>query len=146
MPIAWRTDYAIRIAYELTRLGPDARCSIAVLSESADVPYDFARQIANKLARSGLLVSRRGSQGGFALARAADEISLLDVFVAMDEKPTMSLCTYDEHACRRTDDCPVHNGVWKRIDAMIERELATMTLADCVAEGGVPEALNGASR
>lgn len=135
MSIAWRTDYAIRIAYELAKLGPGVRASVGAISETAGVPYDFARQIANRLARSGLLVSRRGAQGGFTLARPADEITLLDIFVAMDEKPTMSLCTHDEHVCRRTADCPVHNGVWRPLDQMIHNQLASTTLADTVVLG-----------
>lgn len=135
MSIAWRTDYAFRIAYELAKLGPGVRASVGVISETAEVPYDFARQIANRLARYGLLVSRRGSQGGFALARPAEQITLLDIFEAMDEKPTMSLCTHDEHVCRRTADCPVHNGVWRPLDRMIHDQLSATSLADAVALG-----------
>lgn len=135
MSIAWRTDYAFRIAYELAKLGPGARASVGAISETAGVPYDFARQIANRLARQGLLVSRRGSQGGFALSRQAAEITLLDIFIAMDEKPTMSLCTHDEHVCRRTADCPVHNGVWRPLDAMIRDQLEGTSLQDAVVLG-----------
>lgn len=135
MPIAWRTDYAMRIAYELARRGDGARVSVGVLAEEAEVPYDFARQIANRLARSGLLLSRRGSHGGFLLSRPAREISLLDVFKAMDETPTMSLCTHDEHDCSRVDFCPVHHGVWRPLDEMVERQLSQTSLLDCVTEG-----------
>lgn len=125
----------MRIAYELARRGQSARVSVGVLAESAQVPYDFARQIANRLAQRGLLESRRGSHGGFCLARPADEISLLDVFKAMDETPTMSLCTQDDHDCNRIGFCPVHHGVWRPLDELIERQLGTTTLADCVLEG-----------
>lgn len=135
MSIAWRTDYAIRIAYELAKLGPGVRASVGAISETAGVPYDFARQIANRLARQGLLVSRRGAQGGFSLARPAAEITLLDILDAMDEKPTMSLCTHDEHVCRRTADCPMHNGVWRPLDEMIQHQLSATSLADTVALG-----------
>lgn len=125
----------MRIAYELARRGDDARVSVGVLAESAEVPYDFARQIANRLARCGLLVSRRGSHGGFALSRPSNQISLLDVFDAMEEAPTMSLCTRAEHDCSRIGFCPVHHGVWRPLDDMIERQLRQTTLSDCVTEG-----------
>lgn len=135
MPVAWRTDYAMRIMYETARLGSGQQASINVLSERADVPYDFARQIANHLAHSGLLTSRRGSKGGFSLARPADRISELDIFVAMGEKPTLSLCSHDHSLCSRADNCPVHHGVWQPIDEMIAKHLSSMTLADAVTLG-----------
>jgi Rrf2 family protein len=125
----------MRIAYELARRGDSARVSVGVLAESAQVPYDFARQIANRLARFGLLVSRRGSHGGFMLSRPSNEITLFDVFVAMDETPTMSLCTRDDHDCGRIGFCPVHHGVWLPLDRLVEKQLRETTLHDCVLEG-----------
>lgn len=135
MSITWRTDYAMRITYELARLGDGARANIGVLADNASVPYNFARQIANTLARAGLLDSRRGTQGGFSLTRPAEQINLLEIFVAMGEKPTMSLCTHDVLACNRGENCPIHNGVWLPLDDMIERQLASTTLAECVRFG-----------
>lgn len=135
MSVAWRTDYAVRIMYETARLGPGEMASIGVIAESAEVPYDFARQIANRLAHAGLLQSKRGSRGGFFLARPAHEISLLDIFRAMDEQPTMSLCTHAPDVCGRTGHCPIHHGVWRPLDDLIERQLASMTLAEAVAKG-----------
>lgn len=135
MPIAWRTDYAMRIMYETACLGRGGQANIGELAERAGVPYDFARQIANKLTHEGLLISRRGSKGGFLLARPAEEISLLDVFLAMGEKPTMSLCTHEEGICARGPLCPMHQGVWLPLDEMIERQLASQTLAESVRLG-----------
>jgi Rrf2 family protein len=135
MPIAWRTDYAMRLMYEAARLGPGAQENVGVLAERAGVPYDFARQIANRLAHEGHLVSKRGSKGGFLLARPAEEITLLDVFKAMDELPTMSLCTHEANSCPRAHDCPLHHGVWLPLDEMIEAQLKAMTLAEAVVRG-----------
>lgn len=135
MPIAWRTDYAMRIMYEAARLGPGGQASINVIAKSAMVPYDFARQIANRLAHEGLLVSTRGARGGFSLARPADRISMLDVFNAMNEKPSLSLCHEQDAVCRRSESCPMHHGLWTPIDNMIERELGAMTLARAIELG-----------
>jgi Rrf2 family iron-sulfur cluster assembly transcriptional regulator len=135
MPVAWRTDYATRIMFEIARLGPQGQASISVIAASAHVPYDFARQIANKLAREQLLVSRRGSRGGFLLARPAEEITMLDIFRAMDEKPTMAACTHEGGICERTPTCPIHHGLWRKLDESIEQHLSTMTLAGVVHLG-----------
>ena len=135
MPIAWRTDYAMRLMYETARLGPGAQENVGVLAERAGVPYDFARQIANRLTHEGLLISKRGSKGGFLLARPAEEITLLDIFGAMGELPTLSLCTHEENSCPRADLCPLHCGIWLPLDAMIEAQLKSLTLAEAVTRG-----------
>ncbi|HSK48259.1 MAG TPA: Rrf2 family transcriptional regulator [Coriobacteriia bacterium] len=135
MPIAWRTDYAMRIMYETACLGEGGQANVGQLAERAGVPYDFARQIANKLTHEGLLMSRRGSKGGFLLARSAHEITMLDIFLAMGEKPTMSLCTHVDGLCSRSEVCPIHHAVWSPLDDLIERQLASESLADAVARG-----------
>lgn len=134
MPISWRTDYAIRIMFETARLGPNTLASIGVIAESSDVPYDFARQIANKLAHRGLLSSRRGARGGFMLARPAEEITVLDIFEAVGELPTMSLCTHSSERCGRESFCATHHAIWLPLDQMIRAQLSGLTLAEAVAQ------------
>lgn len=133
MPISWRTDYAIRIMFETARLGPGSLASIGVIAENADVPYDFARQIANKLGHAGLLTSRRGARGGFTLARPAEEITVLDIFEAVGELPTMSLCTHSDERCNRESFCATHHAIWLPLDEMIRTQLQGLTLAEAVA-------------
>lgn len=135
MSISWRTDYAMRIMYELAKRGEGARASVSVLAKDASVPYDFARRIANHLAHAGLLESRRGARGGFALTASPDVITLLDVFDAMDERATLALCTLNEAGCSREGFCPFHHGLWSRMDALIASELAATSLTDAVKAG-----------
>lgn len=133
MAINWRTDYACRLMYEMARLGGGARETVRNLSESADVPYDYARTIARDLAAEGLLKSRRGVGGGVELARPAEEISILDIFKAMGEPASLSLCTHTV-VCHRERKCPMHRGVWTELDQIIESFLVKATLAQAVAE------------
>jgi len=105
------------------------------LAEAGSVPYDFARQIANELVRGGLMVSQRGARGGVGLAKPAADITLFDIFEVMGERATLSLCTFDPGVCNRADNCPIHNSVWRDVDAMIEQQLTSVSLADCVTRG-----------
>ncbi len=132
--INWRTDYAIRLMYEIAKLGPGARDTVRRTAEVAEVPYDYARTIARELVNAGLLVSRRGVGGGVELARPAAEISLLDIFNAMCEPASMSLCTQGQ-VCNRQTGCPVHHGVWTGLDDLIGAYLANATLASAVELG-----------
>ncbi len=135
MPIQWRTDYAIRLMYESARLGEGSMATVHQLAEAGSVPYDFARQIANELVRGGLMISQRGAHGGVGLARPTDRITLYDIFVTMGERASLSLCSHDPSICARSDDCPIHNTVWRDLDAMILEHLSSITLAVCVERG-----------
>jgi len=59
----------------------------------------------------------------------------MEVFDVMGERATLSLCTHDPGVCGRSSACPIHNTVWRDIDAMIEKQLSSVTLADCVDRG-----------
>lgn len=134
MAINWRTDYAIRLMVEIARLGPGARDTVKRTAETACVPYDYARTIARDLAACGLLKSRRGVGGGVELGREPEDITMLDIFNAMGEPASMSLCTRGQ-VCDRTGFCPTHAGVWHGLDVAIEEYLARATLAHSVELG-----------
>ncbi len=131
MAINWRTDYAIRLLYELAKQGPGVRDTVRHTAELAEVPYDYARTIARDLVNAELLKSRRGVGGGIELARDADEITVLDIFRAMGEPPSLSLCTQGR-VCHRSPNCQIHSSVWCELDDLIEAHLANSTLGSAV--------------
>lgn len=135
MPIQWRTDYAIRLMYEAARLGPGSRGTVQQLAANASISYDFARQIANELVHAGLLESHRGAGGGVELARPARQITILDIFNALGEPPSLALCTVDNTVCQRPPICPIHHSVYLSLDKLIEEHLGSVNLEDCVDKG-----------
>ena len=72
-------DYAIRAMIHLACL-PDGRVALRQqIAEAQNIPASFMAKILRRLVRASLLNSARGVNGGFALARPAAEISLLDI-------------------------------------------------------------------
>lgn len=70
---------------ELARLhGSGTLAQIEHLARTEAVPANFLAQILGKLREAGLIASRRGSQGGYTLARPPEEISLHDILVAVE--------------------------------------------------------------
>lgn len=70
---------------ELARLhGSGALAQIDHLARIEAVPANFLAQILLKLRDHGLIASRRGNHGGYALARSPDEISLYDILMAVE--------------------------------------------------------------
>ena len=80
MKITAKLDYTCRILCELARRFESGEpVSIEDLSKAEGVPANFLAQILGELRNGRLVVSRRGIQGGFLLARPPGEITLLDI-------------------------------------------------------------------
>lgn len=71
------------------------------------------------------------------LARAANEISMLDVLKAIEGPICLNRCTYQPSRCDRFTFCLVHP-VWREAQDYLDRLLSVTTLADIV--GRVPQA------
>lgn len=80
MKISVKVDYACRVLAEMARLhGTAELAQIERLARVEQVPANFLAQILSELRNGGLITSRRGIQGGYALARPPDQITLLDI-------------------------------------------------------------------
>ncbi|QYM78039.1 Rrf2 family transcriptional regulator [Horticoccus luteus] len=85
MKISVKVDYACRVLTEIARLhGTGTLAQIEHLAKTEAVPPTFLAQILSELRNGGLITSRRGAQGGYALARPADQISLYDIVTVID--------------------------------------------------------------
>ena len=83
MRLSARADYALRAAIELADSG-DGHVTAEQLAKAQKIPAKFLEAILTQLRRAGLVRSQRGPDGGFWLARPADEISLADIIRAID--------------------------------------------------------------
>ncbi len=85
MKVSAQVDYACRVIAELARShGTGELARIEHLAETEAVPANFLGQILLKLRNHGLIRSRRGILGGYTLARPPEEISVLDVLIAVE--------------------------------------------------------------
>jgi Rrf2 family protein len=83
MRLSARADYALRAAIELAA-SREAHVTSDQLAKAQQIPAKFLEAILTQLRRAGLVRSQRGPDGGFWLARPADEISLADIIRAID--------------------------------------------------------------
>lgn len=80
LKITVKLDYTCRILCELARHFPAGEpVRLEQLSKVEHVPANFLAQIMGELRNGKLVVSRRGIQGGFLLARSPDQITLYDI-------------------------------------------------------------------
>ena len=83
MRLSARADYALRAAIELATAG-GAHVTAEQLARAQQIPGKFLEAILTQLRRAGLVRSQRGPEGGFWLARPAEDISLADIIRAID--------------------------------------------------------------
>jgi Rrf2 family protein len=83
MRLSARADYALRAAIELAA-AQGGHVTADQLARAQVIPGKFLEAILTQLRRGGLVRSQRGPDGGFWLARPAEEISLADIIRAID--------------------------------------------------------------
>ncbi|MGA5412880.1 RrF2 family transcriptional regulator [Streptomyces pseudogriseolus] len=90
MRISARADYAVRAALQLASSGTDGPLKAEAIADAQDIPHKFLESILNDMRRGGLVVSQRGGNGGYRLAKPADSISIADV-IRVVEGPLVSV-------------------------------------------------------
>ncbi len=133
MQITRQADYAVRAVLYLARNG-DQRTATSMIAEKQRIPPSFLAKIVSQLSIAGLLHTSRGARGGVSLARAPQEITLLEVIEAIDGPIQLNECVGDEGACSFDDDCPLRP-VWCDAQEQLVNKLKGTNFADMIAKG-----------
>jgi Rrf2 family protein len=107
------------------------------IAEAQSIPLRFLENILGELRQHGLVHSRRGPDGGYWLARDADDINLADVIRAVEGPLATVRGEAAEELDYRGDADPLKE-VWLALRANIRQVLESVTLADVVS-GELPE-------
>jgi len=126
MQITRQADYAVRAMIYLAQLGPDQRAATSQIAQEKQIPPSFLAKIVSQLSVAGLLQTSRGAHGGVSLARAANQISLLDVVEAIDGPILLNDCVGDHNSCAFGDECPM-KPVWCDAQAELVERLRRTT-------------------
>jgi Rrf2 family protein len=121
-------EYAIRTMVHLSRAVPGEVVQIANISESWDIPETFLRKIVARLSRAGLVKSSRGVGGGIVLAKAADQITLLEIVEEIEGPLSLNKCLIEPQTCTRVTHCAVHS-VWCEAQDVLRERLSSKSLA-----------------
>jgi len=122
MQITRQADYAIRAIMYLAQLKPGTQASTAQIAREQRIPLTFLAKIMSQLSASGVVRATRGAHGGVALARSADEISLLDIVETIDGPIMLNDCTLNPQTCEMSDQCAVRV-VWCETRADLVKRL-----------------------
>jgi Rrf2 family protein len=108
---------------------------VALRSEIAEaqyIPTSFMAKILRSLVRARLLRSSRGVNGGFALARPAAEINMLEIVEAIEGPLALTDCVPNPSGCGWSVDCPAST-VWAKVQNNVKGTLKSTSLEDLVS-------------
>jgi Rrf2 family protein len=133
--VSAKADYAIRAMVELAASG-EGPVKGERLAQAQAIPLKFLENIMADLRQAGLVRSQRGSEGGYWLARGADEINLAQVVRAVDG-PLANVRGRRSEEVEYTGSATSLREVWIAVRASLRNVLEAVTLAD-VARGELP--------
>lgn len=129
MKISTKTRYGMRFMIDLAQNQAGGRVALKDVAERQGISKKYLEQVVAPLAAAGLLSVTRGNQGGYALARPADAITLADIVAASEDGLELLDCTSCLDACERADACPSRR-VWGGLERAMKSHLKNQTLAD----------------
>jgi Rrf2 family protein len=133
--VSAKADYAVRAAAELACAG-DGPMKGEALSQAQGIPLKFLENILGEMKHAGLVRSQRGADGGYWLARSADEITIADVIRAV-EGPLASVRGEAPEAVTYGGNAAALGKLWVAVRANLRAVLEEVTVAD-VASGELP--------
>jgi Rrf2 family protein len=142
--LSQKCKYALQALLVLAKENSDNLLLVSDIAERENLPKKFLEAILLELNRNGLVRSRRGRGGGYALAKPADLITFGQVVRIMDG-PLAPLACVSVNYYRRCDECHDEQTceirkVMRRVRDAIAAELDGTSLAQALAEGKLPQA------
>jgi Rrf2 family protein len=137
--VSAKVDYAVRAAIELAAAEPGRPVKGDRIAQAQGVPLKFLENILAELRHAGLVRSQRGVEGGYWLARPAEEISVADVIRAV-EGPIANVRGVGPHEVVYAGSAERLRDVWIAVRASLRSVLERVTLAE-LARGELPAAV-----
>src|SRR5205809_292408 len=139
MRVSAKVDYALRAVIELAAAG-DGPVKGERIAQAQEIPLKFLENILGDLRQAGIVRSQRGAEGGYWLARPADEISVADV-VRTVEGPIANVRGIGPESVSYSGSAERLQDVWIAVRANLRAVLERVTIAD-VAHGELPDVVD----
>lgn len=122
------TEYSLRII-SFIALGDRELYSAGLIYRNLRIPLRYLRKQLTDLAKSGLIESIQGKNGGYRLSKGLNEISLLDIIYASGEKGIQNECFFGFKSCTFEKKCALHDK-WVKVRKDLSKILSSTTLED----------------
>jgi len=129
--LSLKLEYACRVLAQLSKRQEGAQLAhIEELAKAEGIPANYLVQVLNDLRNAGLIVSRRGKQGGYALARTPREITLYDIVHAVDAE------MLEGQASAKGESGPRVAEIWSGVSERLGADLRAIRLDELAPREG----------
>lgn len=130
MKISKKSYYGLRAVLHLAQ--SDKPLSIHALAEAEHLPQDYLEKILQSLRRAQLVEAKKGTTGGYSLARSSKEINAWEILRALDGPiKTFATPVKGELPCFQPSHCQT-NEVWRKLETEIESTLSRITIKSLI--------------
>lgn len=138
MKLTTKGRYAVTAVLDLSFHQTPGPVSLAEISERQNISLSYLEQLFARLRRNHIVTSTRGPGGGYSLSRAAEDISMAEIIVSVDENYDVTSCGGDktENNCAGVQQCLTHD-LWSELSKEIHDFLNGISLAELKTHSGV---------
>ena len=128
MKISKKSQYGLRAMLYLAKAQKEKKITpLKEIAEKERIPFDFLEKIFSKLEKAGLVKAKKGSQGGYFLAKPAEKITPGGIVSVLEENIEIVHCT----GCPMAGQCTSED-VWGEVQDSLDSTLNSTTLANLI--------------
>jgi len=124
-----KADYGLIALKHLAVNSGDVSSSAKAIADCYGIPLPLLAKILQRLTKIGLLQSLPGTNGGYKLARSANQITALEVIRAIDGPIILTACFTEHGECNQSERCTVREPLRKVHEGILQL-LNTITISD----------------
>jgi Rrf2 family protein len=129
MRISTRGRYALRAVVDLAEEGRGGYVSLRLIARRQRLSVKYLETLFTLLVKGGVLASRRGIDGGYALSSPAERTSVYDVLSSIEGELNVVNCLGPEPRCQRIAQCRTRK-LWKEVSELICRKFKSTSIKD----------------
>lgn len=111
----------------------ESRVSASEIAEMLKASEAHLAKVLQRLVRAGLILSNRGPKGGFTLAKASGDISLMEIYEAIDGEMPLRDCLFEKPACDGKN-CSLY-GLLNKVNSEVKNYFSKTSLSDLLKSG-----------
>jgi len=141
MKLSTKSRYAVRALIDLITHYEGKPILIKDIAKRENISERYLENIFTQLRAGGILISMKGKNGGFLLAKDPKEITIYDIVKVIDGDIVLVECIMNVLFCDKAPNC-VTRELWKSLSEKIKEELQKYTLQDLVDKKEIIENAN----
>ncbi|HAN21635.1 MAG TPA: Rrf2 family transcriptional regulator [Clostridiales bacterium] len=134
MKISTKGRYALRVIIDISQQGSDKFIPLKEISERQNISLKYLEMIVAVLTKAGYLISLRGKEGGYKLAKEPRNYTVGAILKLTEGSLAPVACLEsDINQCPKADDC-LTLPLWRKLAALVDNYLESVTIEDLIKQ------------